>query len=348
MAAGALLVYSLGLGQFGMKIVGNVPKGLPALSLLRFNLETISLLLPDALTILFVGFVESISVAKLIAAKEKYKFDANQELKGLGLVNIFASLFSAYPVTGGFSRTAVNYQAGARIGLASIVTAGLIRLILLFFTPLFYYLPNAVLASIVMVAVTGLVDVKEVKRLLRLKKVDGWTLILTFMTTLVFGSEKGIFVGVAFSLLVFIWRSSHPYAAELGYLEKEGVFRNIKRYPEAKIYPGTFILRVDASLYFANMGFLEDVLRKDIADKPETQWVILDLSGVNDMDGVAVDALEEIMNSYKGRDIQFLFAGMKGPVRDLVAKPGWEDKFGTSIQSPSIQHALERVKSGRS
>src|SRR4030043_943534 len=158
-AGSTLLVYALRLDRLGVAIIGNVPKGLPTFSLPAFSVESFRLLFPSALTILFVGFMESISVAKTIAAREKYKIDSNQELKGLGLSNIVASFFSAYPVTGGFSRTAVNYQAGARTGLSSIITAGLIILILLFFTPLFYYLPNTVLAGIVIVAGVGVVGV---------------------------------------------------------------------------------------------------------------------------------------------------------------------------------------------
>jgi SulP family sulfate permease len=342
-AGSTLFVYAFRLDRWGVSIVGQVPKGLPIFSLPAFSIESFRLLFPPALTILFVGFMESISVAKTIAAREKYKIDSNQELKGLGLSNIAACLFSGYPVTGGFSRTAVNHEAGAHTGLASIISAALIILVLYFLTPLFHYLPHSVLASIVMGAVMGLIDVKGAKHLFKVKKADGWTLALTFVVTLAAGSEQGILIGMAFSLLVFIWRSSHPHTAELGYVEKEDIFRNIKRFPEAKTYAGALILRVDASLYFANMGFLEDRLRKSLMERPEVQWVIIDLSGVNDIDAVAIDALEEVIENYHEKEIHFLFAGMKGPVRDLVAKAGWEEKYGGQIKHPSIQHALQSV-----
>jgi SulP family sulfate permease len=342
-AGSTLLVYALHLDRWEVAIIGNVPRGLPTLSIPGFSVESLRLLFPLALTILFVGFMESISVAKTIAVREKYKIDSNQELKGLGLSNIVASFFFAYPVTGGFSRTAVNYEAGARTGLASVISATLIILVLYFFTPLFHYLPKCVLASIVMVAVVGLIDVKEAKHLFKVKKADGWTLALTFIVTLAVGSEQGILIGMAFSLLVFIWRSSRPHTAELGYVEKEDVFRNIKRFPEVKTYPEALILRVDASLYFANMGFLEDRLRKSLIERPEVKWVIIDLSGVNDIDAVAIDALEEVVENYHEKGIEFLFAGMKGPVRDLVGKAGWEEKYGERIKHPSIQHALQSI-----
>ena len=341
--ASTLVVYFFGLDQSGVKIVGHVPKGLPSFSIPEWSLGSLEVLFPAALTILFIGFMESISIAEWVAAREKYKIDSNRELVGLGLANVTASFFSAYPVTGGFSRTAVNYQAGAKTGLASFITAAIILLTLLFFTSFFYHLPHAVLAAIVAAAVAGLIDVKGARHLLNLKKMDGWTMILTFVATLALGSEKGIMIGVAFSLFVFIWRSSHPHTAELGYLEGDNVFRNIGRFPEAKIYPEALILRVDASLYFANMAFLEDFLRRRIVEKPDVKWVIMDLSGVNDIDAVGADTLSEIMNNYREQGVQFIFAGMKGPVRDLVSKAGWQEKYGKNIGYLSIQHALKGI-----
>jgi SulP family sulfate permease len=237
----------------------------------------------------------------------------------------------------------VNYQAGAKTGLASIITAAIILLTLLFFTFFFYHLPHAVLAAIVTVAVVGLVDLKGARHILSLKKIDGWTMILTFVATLTLGSEKGILIGVAFSLFVFIWRSSHPHAAELGYLEKENVFRNVKRFPDGKTYPEALVLRVDASLYFANMAFLEDFLRQRIVEKRDVKWIVMDLSGVNDMDAIAVDRLDEIMGNYRDQGIYFIYAGMKGPVRDLIAKVKWEEKYGRRIEYLSVQHALKDI-----
>jgi SulP family sulfate permease len=342
-AASTLVVYLFGLDQSGVKIVGHVPRGLPSFSVPEWSVESLEVLFPAALTILFIGFMESISIAGWVAAREKYKIDSNRELVGLGLANVTASFFSAYPVTGGFSRTAVNYQAGAKTGLASLITAAIILLTLLFFTSFFYHLPHAVLAAIVAVAVAGLIDVKGARHLLDLRKMDGWTVILTFVATLVLGSEKGIMMGVAFSLFVFIWRSSHPHTAELGYLEGEDVFRNVRRFPEAKLYPEALILRVDASLYFANMAFLEDFLRRRIVEKPNVKWILMELSGVNDIDAVAVDRMSDIMDNYREQGIQFIFAGMKGPVRDLVSKAGWREKYGKKCEYLSLQHALKGI-----
>ncbi|MBM4340874.1 MAG: sulfate permease [Deltaproteobacteria bacterium] len=342
--ASTLTAYFVKLDRWGLKIVGHVPRGLPDFNLPPFSIESFSQLFPTALTILFVGFMESISVATWIAGKERYSIDSNQELKGLGLANIAASFFSAYPVTGGLSRTAVNYESGARTGLASMISASIVILILLFFTSLFHSLPKAALAAIVIVAVTGLIDVKGLNHLFKIKKTDGWVFLLTCLATLLLGSEKGILMGMVFSLLVFIWRSAHPHVAELGYLKEEKIFRNIKRYPEAQRFPDALILRVDASLYFANMSFLKDILQKRLAETPVVKWVILDLSGVNDMDGVAIDSLEEMMKNYGEKEIRFIFTDVKGPVRDLISKAGWEDTFGRSIDYPTLLHALRAIQ----
>ena len=180
----SIIVYLFQLQNAGVSIVGEVPKGLPSLSVPMFNMDSILLLLPIALTISFIGFMESIAMAKAIAAKEKYKIVPNKELVGLGLANVAGSFFSGYPVTGGFSRSAVNYQAGARTPLATMITAVLILLTLLFFTDFFYYLPNTVLAAIIMVAVYGLIDFKEAKGLFKVHKLDGGTWAVTFIATL--------------------------------------------------------------------------------------------------------------------------------------------------------------------
>jgi SulP family sulfate permease len=343
-AASIAATWLFHLDRFGVAIVGHVPHGFPSFSIPPMDMESFLPLLPVSLTILFVGFMESFSIAKWVAAREKYKIDANRELVGLGLANITASLSSAFPVTGGLSRTVVNYEAGAKTGFASITSALIILLTLNYFASLFYYLPKAALAAIVIVAVTGLIDIKEAKRLFYVKHIDGWTMVATFFTTLLLGTEKGIITGVAFSLFIFVWRSAHPHIAELGYLQKEGIFRNIKRFPEGKIYPDVLILRVDASLYFANMSFLEDMLQQTMGGRKTLKWVIMDLSGVNDVDGVAMDTLEKIMEAYRYRGVEFLFAAMKGPVRDLTAKAGWAERYGQQMGFNTIHDALDEIK----
>jgi sulfate permease, SulP family len=339
-AATTVLTYVLRLDRHGVGIVGEVPGGLPGIALPAFGSGVLAALLPAALTISFVGFMESIAVAKSIAAREKYRIESNRELKGLGLANIAGALFSGYPVTGGFSRSAVNYRAGARTGLASIITALLVTVTLLAFTSLFHYLPNAVLAAIVIVAVTGLIDLREAAHLFHLKKVDGWTLVLTFLATLLIGIEQGILLGAAFSLVVFIWRSAYPHVAKLGWLEREQVFRNVERYPEVEVVPNAAILRVDASLYFANMAFLENWLRATAVDQPDLRTIVLDFSGVNDMDAVAVETLETLIQDFQRQDVGLHIAAMKGPVRDITARAGWPERFGAQVNHFSVEQAL--------
>ncbi|NTW98666.1 MAG: sulfate permease [Geobacteraceae bacterium] len=341
---GTLLTALLNLDQAGVKTVGDLPHGLPPLTVPVFSIEQMISLLPASLTIAMIGYLESFAVAGLIADKEKYRIDPNRELLGLGAANLATAFFSGYPVTGGFSRTAVNHRAGARTGLAGLVTALMISAILLWFTHLFHYLPTTILAAIVIVAVAGLVEGAEARYLFRVKPSDGMTFLLTFLVTLSFGVEWGIIAGVIFSLLVFIWRSAHPHIAQLGWLAKEGVFRNIIRYPEAVVPSGMLLLRVDASLYFANMAFVEDWLRGTLASRSDVTLIIFDMSGVNDIDAVALATMERVIGGYAEHGITVAFAGMKGPVRDLAERAGWPQKYGRMIGFISLQQAVSELQ----
>lgn len=336
----SLAVWFQGLHNQGVAIVGNVPSGLPTFGAPALSGDALAALAPVAATIAFVGFMESVAVAKAIASRHRYKVDANRELVGLGLANVVGAFFRGYPVTGGFSRSAVNDQAGARTPLAGLVTAVLLGVTLLFFTDLFYYLPRAVLAAIVMVAVFGLIDVKEPVHLFKIKKADAATLLVTFVATLTLGIETGILTGVGFSLLVFVVRSAWPHTAELGWLASEKVYRNVARYPTAKTWPSVYIHRVDASLYFANAAALENRMNDVLAERPELEAIVLDFSGVNDVDGVAIDTLGDRMDAFALQGVQVLLAGVKGPVRDLFERAGWNGKYGDRIQHMSVDSAL--------
>jgi SulP family sulfate permease len=219
----------------------------------------------------------------------------------------------------------------------------LVILTLLFFTPLFYYLPNAVLAAIVMFAVYSLVDFREPVRLFKVKKADGWTLLITFAATLLIGIEQGILVGVALSLVLFIWRSAYPHTTEIGYLPEVDVFRNVNRYPETQTFPNTLIARIDRSLYFANTAFWENWLNDATLNRPDLRYLILDFSAVNDVDAVALETLEDLIVSLRKQDVKVHIAAMKGPVRDVVEKAGWPQKFGSDISHLSVQHALKNL-----
>jgi sulfate permease, SulP family len=338
------LVYLFNLHEKGVSIIGEVPDGLPSLSFPVWSTEAISALMPVAITIAIIGFVESFAMAKVIATKEKYKVDANRELVGLGLANVSASTFSGYPVTGGFSRSAVNYGAGAKTGLAAIITAILIVLTLLFFTSWFYYMPNAVLAAIIMVAVYGLIDVKEAKHLFKIKKIDGFTLLVTFIATLTLGIEMGIFIGVIFSLVIFLWRSANPHMAELGYVGKLGAYRNTKRFNDAETFEHLSILRIDSPLYFANIQRVEARIQQAFLKSDKIDTLVIDFSGVNDVDAVAVDHLEELMHTYRDLDKHIYLCDVKGPVRDTLREAGWYETFKGQIEYQDLEHVLDHLK----
>jgi len=338
------LVYLLDLETKGVAIVGAVPSGPPRLASLSFDLATVTSLLPAAVAIVFVGYMESMAVAQWMASKDKYRIDPNREFIALGAANLCAGLFSGYAVSGGFSRSAVNYGAGARTQMASVITSGLVLLVLLLFTPWFYYLPNAVLAAIIIVAVTGLVDAKSAVALFHLKQSDGWTLLVTFLVTLLMDIAQGILAGVLFSLVLFIARSAKPHTAVLGYVEREEVYRDITRYPEAVTHPGIVILRIDASLYFANAGFVEDKIREQLAAKPDAKLLVLDLSGVNEVDGVAVSTLSRLLEDYHEHHLRIFLVGTKAHVRDVLQKTDWYADRQKAMAYPSLRQAMAHAE----
>lgn len=340
---GILVVFAFGLTEQGVKIVGSVPDGLPSFSMPSFKLADWQNLIPIAITISLVGFMESIAVAKAIQSKHKdYKVVPNQELIALGAANIGGAFFQSFPVTGGFSRTAVNDQAGANTGMASIISAVLIVLTLLFLTPLFYYLPKAILASVIMVAVFGLIDFKEVKHLWHSNKTDFWMLVITFFATLSLGIEQGILVGVGLSLIMVIYQTTRPHVAVLGKIPNSDYYRNIDRFSNITESEDILILRFDAQLYFANTSFVKESIEDHIIRRGDALKVlILEANGTNNIDSSGVHALEEIVEDCKGKGIDVYFAGVKGPVRDAFERGHLTDKIGRQNFYMSVKEAVD-------
>ncbi|MFT5358356.1 MAG: SulP family sulfate permease [Polyangiales bacterium] len=340
---GSLVVWAGGLAEAGVATVGVVPSGPPALGLPIWNTEVAGTLLPMALTIALVAIMEAMSVARTFAQKEGYDIDANQELIALGVANVGGALSSAYPVTGGFSRTAVNAQAGAKTPLAGLVTAGIVLLTLLFFTPLFYHLPTAALAAIIMTAVFGLIDIKAIRRLWKVKRSDLVVLVATFAATLGIGIEQGILSGVAMSLAFFVFRTTRPHVAVLGELpESKGVFRNVLRYPNAEQVTGVLLVRIDAQFYFGNTTFLKGTLeRLEREATSPLHTVILDASGINQLDSSAASALEELVRSYAQRNIRLFIACAKGPVRDILERVGLSETLAGRLPQTLAQAVTE-------
>ncbi len=332
-----LLVWATSAQQAGVSIVASVPGGLPRPGLPAINVEDLSQLAPTAIVIALVGFMESIAVAKAFASRHRYRVDANQELVALGVANVAGAFFHSFPTTGGFSRTAVNSQAGAKSTLASLFSAGVILLTLLFLTPLFYYMPTAVLAAIIMVAVAGLVDVKEARFLWRVDRRDFALMMLTFAATLALGIEEGILVGIVASIILVIYQSTVPHSARLGRLPGTKTYRNVRRNPSAEQIEGVPILRVDASMYFANTEFVRDMLEE--ASKG-SRAVILDMYPVNKIDSSAAHALLEVAALMAERGTKLLIAGAKGPVRDVLRRAGVTDRIGEQNFFDQIHEAV--------
>ncbi len=343
---GILVVWAFGLTDYGVKIVGEVPQGLPAFSVPRFDLATVEALLPAALAISLVGFMESIAVAKAIQARHKnYKVDPNQELLALGLANIGGAFFKSYPVTGGFSRTAVNDQAGAKTGMASIISAVFIMLTLLFFTPLFYYLPKAILASVIMVAVFGLIDYKEAIHLWTANRTDFALLLITFVATLTLGIEQGIGVGVVLSLAMVIFRTTRPHMARLGRIPGTRVYKNLERFEDLEVPENLLIVRFDAQLYFANVQHFRDTL-ESWADQmgDRLKAIILDAESINQIDSTGIHALIDIIQDFRRQGIDFYVVGLKGPVRDALARAHALEAIGTDHLFVTVQDAVDAAQ----
>jgi SulP family sulfate permease len=301
-------------------------------------------LAPSALAIGLVGFMESIAVAKVYAGRHRYEVDANQELIGLGLANIAGAFVSAYPTTGGFSRTAVNDEAGARTNLAAIVSAGIIALTLLFLTPLFYYLPKAVLAAIIMVAVAGLVDWDEARYLWRVDRRDFGLMALTFVATLTLGIEQGILVGVVVSLIVIVYESSTPHTAVMGRLPDTETYRNLKRNPEAMTRSHVVVLRMDANLSFANVSTFQDlVLDLDVND-PALEAIVIDMYPVNRIDSTATHTLRDVIETCRRGGVRLYLAGVKGPVKDVLDAAGLSDDLGEERFFLEVHDAVEAAE----
>ncbi|NNE78114.1 MAG: STAS domain-containing protein, partial [Pricia sp.] len=330
---GVLIIYSFGLNDFGVKIVGEVPSGLPSLQVPTFEYSRISELLPIALTLALIAFMEAISVAKAVEEKHTdYQVDSNQELIALGTSNIMGSFFQSYPTTGGFSRTAVNDQAGAKTGIAPMISALVVGLTLLFLTPLFYYLPNAVLAAIIMVAVFGLIDFKYPVDLFKNRRDEFFLLIATFLITLMVGIKEGILLGVLISLLLLVYRTSRPHIAVLGRIRNTDYFKNVTRFPEdTETFKEFLIVRFDAQLYFGNKDYFKMELLKQL-DKKGTalKFIILNAEAINYIDSSAVHMLRQTINELKTKKIKLVIAGAIGPTRDIFYSSGLIHDIGKS------------------
>jgi SulP family sulfate permease len=318
-AATIALTAGLGLQQAGVAIVGEVPQGLPPFAVPLFDLGLWQQLLVPAILISIVGFVESVSVAQTLAAKRRQRIDPDQELVGLGASNIASSVSGGYPVTGGFARSVVNFDAGAETPAAGAFTAVGIALATLFLTPLLYFLPTATLAATIIVAVLSLVDLGALKRTWSYSKADFAAMAATILLTLGYGVEAGIVAGVALSIALYLFKTSRPHVAVVGQVPGTEHFRNVLRH-KVTTSARMATLRIDESLYFANARFLEDKVYDLVVENPNLKHFVLMCSAVNEVDASALESLEAINHRLKDAGVTFHLSEVKGPVMDRLKR----------------------------
>lgn len=326
----------------GVAIVGDLPKGLPSFQALQFSWADVQLVLPTSFLLAFLSTVESVSIAKFWSSKSKFDyFDANKELIAYGLSKIGGAFFQALPASGSNSRSAVNFVSGAQTQMSSIISAIFMGLTLLFFSELFYYLPKAILASIILLAVTGLFSYGEIRRLWDTYRPDFWVAILTFGATIVLGVRDGIILGMLFAILTVLYKSARPHVALLGQLPNSRYYRNINRFPEAVTIPNCLIVRFDNALYYFNVLHFTETLEAFIDESEEPiECVILDSSNINTLDSSGLHTLEQFQVFLNDRQIKLYLCGLIGPVRDSFAQNGLLEKMGEDQQFLTIHDAV--------
>jgi len=311
------------LDQYGVAVVGAIPEGLPAPGLWTVNLSDLNALFPAAITLALVQFMNSVSLGRVFATRHGYTVDANRELVGVGAGNFFGSLFQGIPASGSFSRSAVNDQAGAESPMANVFAALVIGLALLFLTPLFYYLPVPALAAIIVVAGSGLIDLRELRTLFKTRRRDGTIALVTACSILVIGLQEGILLGIGASVIAVLFRISRPNVAELGHVPGTRLFRDMERFEQSVRMKDVMVLRVDASFSFANAEYFKDfILEKSEREGRNVEVVVVDGSSINDLDTTAVEALSSVVETLREEGIELHLTGLIGPVRETVRRSG--------------------------
>ncbi len=317
--ASTVLVWVLGLDAHGVAVLGDIPRGLPEFGLPEMDLSLIQILAAPALMIAIVGYVESISIAQTLAAKKREAIDPDRELVALGLANLGAGFSNAMPVTGGLSRTIVNYDAGAETPAAGAITALMIAVAVMALTPLMFYLPRATLAAIIIVAVLSLLDFRALPRTWAYSPADGAAMAATMAVTLLVGVEQGLLAGVGLSLVLYLYRTSRPHMAVVGQVPGTEHFRNVDRHV-VMCDDQVFSIRVDESLYFPNARALEDRVVQALADTPDLRHVVLQATAINYIDASALESLEAINDRLNAAGVQFHLSEVKGPVMDQLRR----------------------------
>ncbi|WP_201740423.1 SulP family inorganic anion transporter [Leeuwenhoekiella aestuarii] len=343
---GIALAYFTPITNYGLKLVGKIPEGLPAFKIPDIPWTSLGELFTLALAMSLIAFMEVVSIGKALEEKLKSNnINANQELIALGTGNILGSFFQCYPTTAGFSRTAVNFQAGAKTGVAAFISAALVALTLLFLTPVFYYLPNAILASIIMLAIRSLIDLKYPKELYKNQKDEFLLLMATFFITLFVGIQEGIILGVLFSLLLMVYRTSKPHMAVLGQIKGTTYFKNINRFATDIIdRKDILVVRFDAQLFFGNKDYFYKQLKRHIKAKGyDLKTIIINAEAINYIDSSAIYILKFLILELRQRELTLMIAAATGPTRDILFKTGVVDLLGQENLFVRVVEAVEYV-----
>lgn len=343
-AATTIISYMIGFEEKGGSVVGKIPEGLPEFAVPSFNMGDFWALLPSAIIISLVGFMEAISIAKAMAAKTKDRIDPNQELIGQGMGNMVGSFFQSYPSSGSFSRSAVNLNAGAVTGFSSVVTAMIVLVTLLFLTPLLYHLPKAVLAAVIMMAVFGLINFSAVKHAWRTNVHDGMASIVTFVCTLGFAPhlDKGILIGAGLALGLYLYRTMKPRVAMLGRYP-DGTLRDLKVNPDLLRDDDVIVMRFDGSLYFANVSFFEDTILEAVSENQDAKYILVVGDGINQLDASGEEVVHHLIERLRSNGITLVFSGLKKQILDVMRNSHLFEILGQENFFATEDMALEDI-----
>lgn len=338
--------YKTGFESSGGSVVGVIPQGLPSLSMPPLDLAASIHMLPAAFVIAVISFMEAMSSSKIIAIKTRTRWDENQELVGQGVAKVAAAFSHGMPVSGSFSRSALNLATGARTGLASVICALIVLVTLFFFTPMLHHLPKPVLAAIIMMAVFGLINIETIKDAWKANPQDGIAAIVTFFSTLAFAPniQNGILTGILLSLMLFLFRTMRPGVVTLGIDEKTGVLRSAKRYNLPRLHPRITAIRFDGQLYFANVSFFEDAVLYLVGSDPDLREILVVGDGINGLDASGVEMLRNLKERLSKSGVGISFARMKGKVLRVFENTGLKDVIGEQNIYPSVEVAVAALK----
>jgi len=345
--AATVVTWYFRLDASGVEVVGVLPGGLPWPLIPEITTLRLTGILPTAGVLVLFQFMTVASLSRSFASKGGYRVIPNRELKAIGAANIFSGIFQGIPVSGSFSRTSILFTFGRTTRLANAIAAVVVGVTLLFLTPLFIYLPDAALSAIIVVAISKLVDWREVRYLFEVKRADGLIAILTFLSTVLVSVVMGIVIGVMASVFAIMYRISRPHVAVLGHIPGTRSYRNVERYPQAEKTEGVLMLRIDSSFSFANAEYVRDTIRRLVLEEDNLHAVVLDGSGINDLDMTAAAVLANIAETLRGRDITFYITGLKGPVRDTISGTPLIDEIGEANLLMTPHRAMTLIQQGR-